>query len=52
MTILFEELKEKLMRFDEIILLELLNISSEDLVNRFEDIIDERYDDLLKEIEE
>ena len=52
MTILFEELKEKLMRFDEVTLLELLNISSEDLVNRFEDTIDERYDELLKEIEE
>ena len=52
MTILFEELKEKLIRFDEVTLLELLNVTSEDLVNRFEDIIDERYDELLKEIEE
>ena len=52
MTILFEELKEKLIHFDEITLLELLNISSEDIVDRFEDIIDERYEELLKEIEE
>lgn len=41
MSLTFEELKEKLKRLDEITLLELLDISSDDLVERFYDIIED-----------
>lgn len=39
-------------RYDEITLLELLDISSEDLVDRFQDKIEERYDQLQIDLEE
>ena len=51
MNLSFEELKEKLKRIDEVTLLELLNIHSDDLIERFEDYIEDRYEQLLKEIE-
>ena len=46
------ELSEKLTSFDEITLMELLNISSEDLVNRFSDKIEERFDKLIEEVDD
>ena len=39
MKLTFEEIRDRLMQLDEITLLEVLEISSEDLVNRFEDKI-------------
>ena len=51
MNITFEELKEKLQRVDEVTLLELLEIRSEDIVERFEDFIEEQQDKLMREIE-
>jgi hypothetical protein len=51
MTVLFEELKEKLERLDEISLLELLNVSSRDLINAFADTIEDNMDKFLKEVE-
>ncbi len=51
MNILFEELKEKLQRVDEVTLLELLEIRSDDIVERFEDYIEEQQDKLMREIE-
>ncbi len=51
MTITFEELKEKLQRVDEVTLLELLEIRSDDIVERFEDFIEEQQDKLMREIE-
>ena len=51
MNLTFEELKEKLHRVDEVTLLELLEIRSEDIVERFEDYIEDRQEQLLKEIE-
>jgi len=48
-----EELKQKLAeRLDEITLLELLSINSYDIVERFEDYIENNYDKLMKEIED
>jgi len=38
----FEEICEKLKQTDEISLLETLNISSEELVDRFQDLIENR----------
>jgi len=51
MNITFEELKEKLQSVDEVTLLELLEIRSEDIVERFEDYIEEQQDKLMREIE-
>lgn len=51
MNLTFEELKEKLQRVDEVTLLELLEIRSEDIVERFEDYIEEQQDKLMREIE-
>lgn len=51
MTLTFEELKEKLQRVDEVTLLELLDIHSDDIIERFEDYIEERQEQLMKEIE-
>lgn len=45
----FQELCEDLKKFDETTLLELLNITSEELVNMFQDRIEENLDRLLKE---
>jgi hypothetical protein len=50
MNITFEELKEKLQRVDEVTLLELLDIHSDDIIERFEDYIEEKQEQLTKEI--
>jgi hypothetical protein len=52
MTTTFTELKEKLLRLDEVTLLELLEINAEDLINRFEDIIEDKYDQLVEAVED
>lgn len=52
MTILFDELKERLKRVEETILLEILNISSEEIVDRFEDIIEDHFEELASEFED
>jgi hypothetical protein len=44
------ELKEKLMQFDELDLIELLDLTSEDILDRFEDIVEDKYELLKKEI--
>lgn len=41
-----------LRRIDEISLMEILEISSEDIVNRFEDRIEDKYDLLKDDFEE
>lgn len=51
MTLTFEELKEKLQNVDEVTLLELLEIRSDDIVERFEDFIEEQQEKLMREIE-
>lgn len=50
MNLTFEEVKERLKKLDEVTLLEVLNISSEDLVERFADIIETKLDDLEEEL--
>jgi hypothetical protein len=42
MSLTSEEIADKLMQFDEVTLLEILNISSEELVERFTDKIEDR----------
>lgn len=45
-----EELKERLAStIDETTILEILEIKAEDLLNRFEDRLDERFDDLCRD---
>lgn len=43
---------EKLKRLDEISLLEILNITAEELVDRFEDRIEAMFDQLVDEIDD
>ena len=50
MPLLLHEIKERLIELDEITLLELLNITSEDLVELFSDRIEENADKLEKEV--
>lgn len=50
-TLTLPELKERLKSLDEVILLELLDIASEDLVETFGDIIENNYNRLLKEVD-
>lgn len=52
MNLTFEELKEKLKRIDEVTLLELLNIDSSDLVERFYDIIEDNQQKLKRMIDD
>lgn len=49
MSVTLTELKDKLKQIDEISLLEVLGITSEDLVERFYDLIEDRYDELQEE---
>jgi hypothetical protein len=53
MTITLVELRELLAeRFDEVTLLELLNINSFDIVEMFAEKIEDNYDNLVAELEE
>lgn len=48
----FEEIKEKLTQLDEITLMETLQITSEDLVNKFADRIEEKQDLLENDLDD
>ena len=50
--ITLQDLKNKMMQLDEVTLMELLEITSEDLVNRFADYIENNYDYLSGEFDE
>jgi hypothetical protein len=50
MNLTTRELKERLMQFDEIDIIELLDLTAEDILDRFEDLVEENYDKLIKEI--
>lgn len=47
-----EEIKEKLKRMDEVSLLEVLNLSSEEIVNAFSYDIETQIERLAKEVNE
>ena len=47
-----EELKEKLIQVEEITLMEMLDLTSEDLVNRCGDIIEEKYETLERQFDD
>jgi anion-transporting ArsA/GET3 family ATPase len=50
MELTIEELKEKLATIDEVSLLEILEIDSRDLVERFVDKIEDKADELAEDI--
>ena len=50
MELTIEELKEKLATIDEVSLLEILEIDSRDLVERFVDKIEDKADELSEDI--
>ena len=52
MALTIPDIKEKLKLLDEITLLEMLNIRSEDLVDRFSDLIEDNADHLEEEIKD
>mgnify|MGYP000925158881 CR=1 FL=1 len=52
MTLTFEELKERLSRWDEVDLIERLNITSMDIVEMFADKIEENFDSLSQDEED
>lgn len=52
MSTTFQELKEKLKDIDEVSLLEKLEIYSDDIVERFEDKIEEKYEVLIGDFED
>jgi hypothetical protein len=41
---------DRLKHLDEVTLLEVLDIASEDIVDRFEDLIEDNYEDLAEEL--
>lgn len=45
-----QEVKEALCHYDEVTLLEVLDIKSDELVERFEDIIEAQYERLIEEL--
>ena len=46
------DLCEKMKRLDEVTLLEVLDISSEELIERFQDLIEERFDKLCEDLQD
>lgn len=49
MILTFNDLKDRLKALDEVTLLELLDLKSEDIVDRFEDLIEDKQEQLEKE---
>lgn len=52
MALTLEELKARLAMLDEVTLMEVLDIKADDLVEKFDDKIAERYESLTDEYEE
>ena len=51
MNLTISELIEKLSVYDEVDIVELLDLTSSDILDRFEDVVEDNYDKLIKEIE-
>jgi|11_taG_2_1085331.scaffolds.fasta_scaffold04356_4 hypothetical protein len=52
MALTLEELKERLKQLDEMIVLELLQLESDDLVERYEDVIINNFTELETQLED
>lgn len=51
MALTLHDIVKRLAQLDEITLLELLNITAEDIIERFSDVIEDNADRLEKEVE-
>ena len=51
MALTLNDIKDRLKQINEIDLLELLEINSEDIVERFTDLIEDNFDKLEREVE-
>ena len=51
MSLTFEEVKERLAKFDEVMILEVLELNTQDILDRFEDKILDNIELLAEEIE-
>ena len=52
MSLTLEDVKEKLKTMPEVDLMEVLELTSEDIVNRFPDVIEERLDYFIEDLED
>lgn len=52
MALTFKDICDKLEKLDEITLLEVLDISSEDIVAKFQDKIDDNFEELLEDLDD
>ncbi len=52
MSLTIEELKEKLQQLDEVSLIELLELTSEDIINRCADLIEQQYETLESQFDD
>ena len=52
MSMTLQEIKDRLMQLDEVTLLEVLNLSSEDIVEAFEDVVVDRFEEFEDEFAE
>ena len=52
MALTLEELKERLGQLDELILLEVLELEAVDIVNRFDDVVLNKFEDLEEQLED
>ena len=52
MALTLNDVAKRLKRIDEITLLELLGVTSEEIVEKFKEVIEEKYEYLAKEVAE
>lgn len=52
MSLTIEELKDKLKQLDEVSLVELLELTSEDIINRCADLIEQQYETLESQFDD
>jgi hypothetical protein len=52
MALLFNELLDKLRKWDEVSLMELLGLTADDIVDRFEDIIETKQEEIREYFDE
>ncbi len=52
MALTFKDICDKLEKLDEITLLEILDISSEDIVAKFQDKIDDNFEELAEDLDD
>ena len=52
MALTFKDVCDKLEKLDEITLLEVLDISSEEIIAKFQDKIDDNFEELLEDLDD